>query len=48
MRHTFDDDDEAEECEPTVNGEVITGIGESTQRCVKAMATMVKELRSMG
>jgi len=31
VRHTFDHEDEAEECKPTVNGEVITGIGESTQ-----------------
>ena len=42
MRHNFDDDDEAEECEPTANGEVTTGMGESTQWCVKAKATMVK------
>ena len=32
----------AEECEPTANGGVITGIGEGTQWCVKARATMVK------
>ena len=42
VRHTFDDDDGAEECEPTANGGVITGVGESTQWCVKAKATVLK------
>lgn len=43
VHHTFDDGDEVEECEPTANGEVVTGVGEGTQWCVKARATMVQE-----
>ena len=42
VRHTFVDDDEVGELEPTAKGEVITGIGEVTQWCVRAKATMAK------